>query len=221
MRVINETLKDNKNCIFFGKFNKSCLITYTGIIFAILAMYFSFINIALVDKSYIRYALACLVLSGICDMYDGKFARLCKRTQEEKKFGVQIDSLADTICFIITPIVIMFGMGMQQWYYLIAYTILAICGVSRLGYFNIQADTENAIKTYKGLPVTSTAIIYPAVELISASVTLNVLSWIYFVTTIITGIFFVLNIKISKWKGVAYLIVPILAAILIVLLMVF
>lgn len=216
---INEK-KEVKKSIFFAKFNKSCLITYIGVIFSILAMYFAFVKVAFGENCCIRYALACLIVSGICDMYDGKFARTCKRTEEEKEFGVQLDSLADTICFIATPIVIMFCMGMTQWYYLISYIIFAICGISRLGYFNIYADTDNAVKSYKGLPVTSTAIIYPVLGLLHVVVSLNALCWIYFIATIITGILFVLNIKIIKFKGVAYSIVPILAAILIVLLMV-
>ena len=47
-------------------------------------------------------------------MFDGKVARMCKRTEEEKQFGIQIDSLADTINFIALPVVIMLSLGMNS-----------------------------------------------------------------------------------------------------------
>ena len=47
-----------------------------------------------------RTAIICLALSGLFDMFDGKIARTKKnRTDDEKLFGVQIDSLCDVVCF--------------------------------------------------------------------------------------------------------------------------
>ena len=47
-----------------------------------------------------KSAVFCLALSGLCDMFDGKIARRKKdRTEDEKKFGIQIDSLCDVVCF--------------------------------------------------------------------------------------------------------------------------
>ena len=38
-------------------------------------------------------AVLCLALSGLCDMFDGKIARRkTDRTDDEKCFGIQIDS---------------------------------------------------------------------------------------------------------------------------------
>lgn len=215
----SEVLNDNiEKDLFFAKFNKSCLITYFGILFGALAMYFSFTKVAFVSNGLVRYPLLCLIVSGICDMYDGKFARACKRTQKEKEFGVQLDSLADTFCFIAVPVVIMLCMGMTKWYDVVAYALFIICGVSRLGYFNINADLEKAVKTYRGLPVTSTAIIYPLLGLLHVWLPFNVMAFIYCIATICTALLFVLNIKIPKLKGFAYTIVPLLAAILMILL---
>ncbi len=52
----------------------------------------------------------CLLLHfGLCDMFDGKIARTKERTERRKKcFGIQIDSLADIVCFGILPIVLGF-----------------------------------------------------------------------------------------------------------------
>lgn len=44
-------------------------------------------------------------LAGLCDMFDGKIASTKKdRTPQEKRFGVQIDSLSDLICFGVLPV---------------------------------------------------------------------------------------------------------------------
>lgn len=198
--------------MFFAKFNKSCLITYFGIIFGILSAYFAF-NIS-ANSSNIKYALLCLAIAGVCDMFDGKFARACKRTEEEKEFGIQLDSLADTFCFLAVPIIFMFSIGMTNILYILAYALFMICGVSRLGYFNIKADLDKAIKTYSGLPVTSTAISFPLLGLLYSCVSIDVFKIIYLVLTILTAVLFVVNIKIPKLKGIAYIIVPILAIIL-------
>lgn len=51
-----------------------------------------------------KVAILCLALSGLCDMFDGKIARTKKnRTEDEKKFGIQIDSLCDVGCFGVFP----------------------------------------------------------------------------------------------------------------------
>ena len=49
-------------------------------------------------------------------MFDGKIARTKKnRTEVEKRFGIQIDSLADIICFGVAPSLIAYRMGMNHF----------------------------------------------------------------------------------------------------------
>lgn len=206
--------------MFFAKFNKSCLITYFGVIFGVLAIYFAFSDMICRVNYNISYSLICLILAGICDMFDGKFARACKRTEEEKAFGIQLDSLADTFCFLAVPVVFMMSLDMNEWYHVIIYALFVLCGISRLGYFNINADLDKATKVYQGLPVTSTAITYPLLGLLSIVVSTDILRLIYLIATIATTILMVVKIKIPKFTGIWYKIIPILAAILITLLMV-
>ena len=204
--------------MFIIKLHKSTLITYLGVIFAVLSMYFAFTRMAFIEGSYLRLSLIFLVLSGICDMFDGKVARMCKRTQEEKEFGIQIDSLADTVNFVVLPVIIMISLGMTSVIDVIIYMLLILCGISRLGYFNVNASLDNPVKYYNGLPVTSTAIIYPVLGLLHGHIPENTFCQIYIIATLITAILFIAKIKIPKLKGSAYIIVPILAIILSVLL---
>ena len=49
-------------------------------------------------------AICCLLISGLLDLFDGKVARTKKnRSELEKGFGIQIDSLADIVAFIVVP----------------------------------------------------------------------------------------------------------------------
>ena len=206
--------------MFIIKIKKSVLVTYLGVIFAILSMYFSFIKMAFCEESYIRYSLVFLMLAGVCDMFDGKIARMCKRTKEEKEFGIQIDSLADTVDFVVLPVIIMLSLGMTSIIDIIIYALFIICGISRLGYFNVNATLDTPVKYYNGLPVTSTAIIYPLLGLLHGIIPENIFSLVYIIATLLIAFLFVAKIKIPKLKGKAYIIVPILAILLTILLMV-
>ena len=207
--------------MFIIKFNKSVIITYLGVIFGIISIYFAFSKMAFADIPYLRHSLIFLILAGICDMFDGKVARMCKRNKEEKEFGIQIDSLADTVNFLCLPVIIMLSLGMNNLFQIIIYIIFILCGISRLAHFNTIADTDVPVKSYNGLPVTSTAIIYPVLGLLHGIIKENTFMLIYTIATLVTAILFILKIKVPKLKGKAYIIIPILALILVVLLLVF
>ena len=206
--------------MFIVKLHKSVIVTYLGVMFGICATYFAFVKMAFSQVSYLRYSLVFLVLAGICDMFDGKIARMCKRTEDEKNFGIQIDSLADVVSFVFLPVVIMCSLGMTSVLDILVYCLFVICGISRLAYFNMIADSDVPVKYYSGLPVTSTAIIYPILGLFHGVVSEGVFFKIYICATALTAILFVLKIRVPKLKGIAYVIVPILSLILISLLLV-
>lgn len=207
--------------MFIISLKKSVIITYLGIIFGIISMTFAFTKMAFAEVEYIRYSLILLILAGICDMFDGKIARMCKRTEEEKEFGIQIDSLADTVNFLVLPVVIMLSLGMTSVFDVCIYILFIICGISRLGVFNCNANTDKPVEYYTGLPVTSTAIVYPILGLFHGQIPSNVFTTIYIIATMIIAILFIAKIKIPKFKKNAYyIIVPILAIFLTTLLLV-
>ena len=56
-------------------------------------------------------AMLCLMLAGLLDAFDGRIARTKKdRTEQEKRFGIQIDSLNDLVCFGVLPAAIGWSM---------------------------------------------------------------------------------------------------------------
>lgn len=207
--------------MFIIKLKKSVMMTYLGVICGIASMTFAFTKMAFVEVEYMRYSLILLIFAGICDMYDGKIARMCKRTEEEKEFGIQIDSLADTINFVVLPIVIMLSLGMTSILDVIVYVIFAICGISRLAVFNCSANLDGPVAFYTGLPVTTTAIFYPLLGLLHGQIPENIFKCIYLIATIIIAILFIAKIKVPKIKKTIYFIIfPVMAAIVSVLLLV-
>lgn len=206
--------------MFIIPIKKSVIVTYLGVVFGIISMFFAFTKMAFAEVSHIRYSLILLMFSGICDMFDGKIARMCDRTEEEKQFGIQIDSLADTVNFVVLPVIIMLSLGMTSIFHVCIYTIFVICGIARLGVFNCNANADGPADYFTGLPVTSTAIIYPLLGILHGHISEQTFAAMYIVVTMMIAVLFVTKIKIPKFKQTAYyIIVPILAVLLTILLL--
>lgn len=144
-----------------GFYNYTVLVTYLGLVSAMVGI-FSAIN------GQQMMAIYCLILSGACDMFDGKIARTRERTTQEQKFGIQIDSLCDLICFGVLPSVIGYTIGLSKTYLWIIPILYVLSALIRLAYFNVteeerQEHTTEVRKYYEGLPVTSSAVIFPLV----------------------------------------------------------
>ena len=112
-------------------------------------------------------AMLCLMLAGLLDAFDGRIARTKKdRTEQEKRFGIQIDSLNDLVCFGVLPAAIGWSMDCDRLWFLATMSFFALCALIRLAYFNVteelrQQETDECRKTYTGLPITSAALIFP------------------------------------------------------------
>ena len=189
--------------MFIGKYDKSVIVTYIGRLSAMIGISFIMCN----STPNLTGAIICLMISGICDMFDGKVARMCKnRTEQDKQYGIQIDSLADMVAFIVYPIVILFGLYKSFDIALCSYivipviTIFTVCGISRLAYFNINTAAEKSIDYYSGLPVTSTAIIFPAIYLLRYVLDTRLFVSIYLATFVIISFLMIYNFKVKKFK---------------------
>lgn len=83
-----------------GFYNYTVWLTFIGMLSSVVGMGFAV-------QGKIIAAVICLMFSGFCDMFDGIVARTKKnRTDEEKRFGIQLDSLSDIVCFGVLPFVI-------------------------------------------------------------------------------------------------------------------
>lgn len=150
-----------------------------------------------------KVAILCLALSGLCDMFDGKIARTKKnRTEDEKKFGIQIDSLCDVVCFGVFPAMICYCLGMNHIPGVIILCLYCVASVIRLGYFNVmeekrQNETSELRHYYQGLPITSMAIILPFLYLLRRGCGKNFLLVIH-VAVVVVGVLFISDFKVKK-----------------------
>lgn len=180
-----------------GYYNYTVILTYLSLISALFGTHLAF-------RGEPVGALICLLLCGAFDSFDGMVARTKKgRTEEEKKFGIQIDSLVDMFSFGIFPAIIGYTMGLNGWLWFAIFALYAICAVSRLGYFNgaeemRQKETTEKRKYYQGLPVTSSSLIFPAVYLLKAAVGLGTMQGIYGIMMLVVALAFVIDFKVIK-----------------------
>lgn len=193
-----------------GKYNKSVWLTYLGVLIAIFG-----ISLAIAEN--VKIAVICLILSAICDLFDGVIARKCIRTNEEKEFGVQIDSLADMISFVALPIVI--GNCVMQNMGVITPLLLGfygICGIIRLAWFNMNVNKNKPTASYQGLPVTYSALIFAIIYLSRGLLVEGIFTLLIGIAFVVTGLFFIINIKIPKPRGIWYAIFSLLAIAMII-----
>ena len=179
-----------------GYYNYTVWLTYIGLLSSVCGIFFAF-------GGNVRAALFCLLFSGLCDMFDGKVARTKKdRTDEERRFGIQLDSLCDIVCFGVLPAVISFAVGGTAIWQLVIAALFVLCGLIRLAYFNVteetrqQSTTENR-KHYQGVPITSSAIVIPLLMCFSKLLG-NSLCYVYSAVLAILGFCFIVPLKVKK-----------------------
>ena len=145
-----------------GIYNYTVILTYLSLASAIVGVGFAFSG-----NPYA--ATLCLMLSGLFDGFDGKVARTKKnRSEAEKNYGIQLDSLADVIAFGVLPVAIGFGVGMYNWYFWPVGAIFVIAALTRLAHFNVMEEEYAKVKeernlSFIGLPTTSVALFLPLV----------------------------------------------------------
>ena len=187
-----------------GFYNYTVILTYIGLVS-------TFIGITNVINGRFLPAIFCMLVSGLCDMFDGVIARTHKkRSDDAKKFGIQIDSLCDVICFGVFPAIINYAYTL---FYNPDCTVLATCisaffvlaAVIRLGYFNVmeekrQEATSEPRKTYQGMPVTMVAVFMPFIFMLRQRFIAFDINFANVVNVfcIILGFLYIINVPIPK-----------------------
>ena len=192
-----------------GFYNYSVILTYVGLAASIY-------GITEIFQGNYRWALLCLIISGTCDMFDGKIARAMKnRSDEEKVFGIQIDSLCDLICFGVLPGLFAYHICEYRMLGIVAAFVFVLGAVIRLGYFNVkemarQQQTTEHRKYYQGLPVTTISMILPTAYIIRELIGANYLpGYFYAIVLLIVAFLFVLDFKVRKPGNVGCVIMTI------------
>ncbi len=128
----------------------------------ITAMCFGLSSIRFAQCNEWEYAVLCILVSALLDMFDGKIARFL---DQSTAFGVELDSLSDMVCFGVAPSVVLYLASMQQlgrigWGICIFYTV---CCALRLARFNVVHSCSEELseldrKYFTGIPAPAGAL---------------------------------------------------------------
>ncbi len=102
-----------------------------------------------------EHAALAIVAAGILDALDGRIARLLKGAS---KFGAELDSLSDFVCFGVSPGLVLYLWTMRDagrlgW---VVVMVFAICCGLRLARFNVMLEDHDApawkARFFTGIP---------------------------------------------------------------------
>lgn len=195
-----------------GFWNKSVYITYLGAFASILGLLLAF------NYNDYDYAFVGMIIAAVCDMFDGKVARHLKRTEQEKNFGVEIDSLADVVAFITVPAITLYLSGLRRVYQLFFLALYVVTGIIRLGYFNVaMSNKDKAIEYYQGIPVPVSVLIFGLIWILEKAFPIDHVL-LFTILVPIVGYLHISKIRIKKFTdNWYYILITVLALIGIIL----
>lgn len=180
-----------------GIYNYTIILTFIGVASAITGMTFAL-------SGHPARAILCLLICGVCDMFDGKIARTRKRTRFEESYGIQLDSLCDVVCFGVLPAIIGYSIGLSKWYCIPILVFYVLAAITRLAFFNVQEELRKAegksVKRtyYTGLPVTNSAIIFAFVYGLRLIIGESIYLVVYAVALILVALAFIAKVRVVK-----------------------
>ncbi len=163
-------------------FNLANLFTMVNISAGLIATYFISIHSFII-------AIIFTWIGGFFDIFDGKIARKYKLSNE---FGVQLDSFADFLSFVLVPIFLIFEavyLKLNGVIFLVASLVsiyYVISGLRRLIEFNINTNSGEIDKFFTGVPTPLGAILlwltyladnYTLISSITAIFFMIVIAW--------------------------------------------
>lgn len=180
--------------MFIGFHSLANTVTLLGLMSSIVSCF-------LAANGNFKLALYMLFIACLCDTFDGRIARSNpNRSDKEKFYGIQLDSLCDVISFGVTPCFIAFSFGFRGILDVIVYCIFIACGAVRLAYFNTMANADigKPVKYFRGLPIPMSTFIITVLFLLTMFISPSVTIWLFRIFLFLTAIAFVLKIRIKK-----------------------
>ncbi len=169
-------------------FNIANLVTFANITAGLVAMYF-------IQQGDFFTAIVLAWIGGAFDIIDGKLARKYKLSCE---FGIQIDSFADFISFVVMPAFLLFyalhkAEGFETLVAGMVFIYYIISGLRRLIEFNIQSEEGEVAKYFVGVPTPLGAILLWVLYLLHSY---GVIANIYIILGLVIMIAYLLNSRV-------------------------
>ena len=172
-----------------NRFNLANSITFANVACGVIALYF-------VTKHQFLPAIILAWIAGGLDILDGKVARKYNLSTE---FGVQLDSFADFLSFVIMPAFLLFySLDIKDNFSLIIigaiFIYYIISGLRRLVEFNLKTDAGSVDKFFTGVPTPLGAILLWILYLLHS---FNIISSPFIIALLTAIIAWSLNSKIK------------------------
>jgi len=173
-------------------------------LFTTAALFCGFYGIVSSINGKFEIAAIAIFVAMLLDGIDGRVARL---TNTQSDFGAEFDSLADMVSFGLAPALIVYlwslhNLGKVGW--LVSFVYVA-CAALRLARFNTQASTSDK-RYFQGLASPAAAAVVAGLiwnaELIKEYLPSATLQTVALVTTFLSGILMVSNVRYHSFKGV-------------------
>lgn len=189
---------------FAGDLPNICSLA--GLLCAVLGVYFAIL------KNF-PVAIIGMIWAVLFDWGDGIIARKMKgRTDDQKRFGGQLDSLIDMVSFGICPAVFLLSYGdFSPWFLPGAFFIVATSAI-RLSYFNVFGLVDDS--TYMGLALDNNVILFAFIFLFEGFFTSTVFSVIIYVLFLVMAAFNLAPVRTPKFSGIWFYILMVYTLVL-------
>jgi len=166
------------------------LCSLAGLLSAVLAIYFAI-------EGNFPAAMIGLVWSVFFDWSDGNIARRMKnRTDEQRKFGGQMDSLIDIVSFGICPAVVLLSYGDFSPWFIPGAFLIAAAGVLRLSYFNVYGLADKS--SFQGLAIDNNGIFLVLIFVVNSFVNASSFTVFLYITILALAVLNVAPIRTPK-----------------------
>ena len=185
------------------------LCSLAGLLCALLGIYFA------VLKNF-PAAIIGMIWAVLFDWGDGIIARRIEgRTNEQKDYGAQLDSLIDMVSFGICPAVFLLSYGEFSAWFLPGAFVLVATSAIRLSYFNIFGLVDST--TYKGLALDNNVILFAFVFLFEPFFSPAFFSILLYIMFMIMAGFNLSSLRTPKFSGKWFYILIIYTVVLTIL----
>lgn len=170
-------------------FNLANIITFANITCGVLGIYF-------IVQGNFFVAIIFAWIGGIFDIADGKVARKYNLSTE---FGVQLDSFADFLSFVVMPSFLVFyaiekSSMIEEIMIGVIFIFYIISGLRRLVAFNLKSEAGGVTKYFEGVPTPLGAILLWVLYLVYSY---DLVTNIYVISISILAIAISLNSKLK------------------------
>jgi len=131
-------------------------------LFSLTNLFFGFMSVLMTFHGRYKMAAFLIIIAALMDGLDGLVARA---TNTPSDFGVELDSLADSVSFALATSVLLYFWGMEMAGPPAVFFsfIFLTAGVLRLARYNVRSRVPSDRKHYQGLTVPSAAMFMAAV----------------------------------------------------------